>query len=100
MLPVDGAFLFSEGAEPSVENGTQVDLNDAGVLHRAEDGSYSVAWIGELNAKTSANSLSFREVTGGDLSVGIRSIWYEQDEILSEYHSFGHENLEPGGGRQ
>lgn len=64
ILDVGGSFrLTGDESLYEVENGTQINVSDAGVLRRDAEGQLLFAWIGELGAGENAK-LEFRNIEG------------------------------------
>jgi hypothetical protein len=65
MLDLEGVISCrtnEEGAPTSVANGSGLNLDHAGILHRTASGKYRVAWIGKLASGTTADELNFQTV--------------------------------------
>ncbi len=84
MIDLGGPFSLvvddSASGKFSVQNATQFDVQEAGVVYRKPDGTYQSAWLGIVPAGTVSAPLEFAPVASAERG----SLWREHDLYRSD----------------
>ncbi len=84
MLDLQGPFRWNRREDGSfvVENQSAVNVQDAGVLMKTDDGDIRFAWIGALPANTSSDVLNFKSLDASVYPTAALNEWTSRNEML------------------
>lgn len=69
MIYLGGKFSFeSNGGVSKLNNQTDYGLKACAIVRRTEDGTVEYAWLGDVDAKTKYEDISFQPLTSGQIS--------------------------------